>query len=301
MIMRLLIVGLLLLTGSWGFAQEMNFSVKINTPQLQTVDPIIFSDLKSNLENFLNNQKWTNDVFEQNERIKCNIQINIKEEKSATSFGGELQIQAVRPVHGSNYETVLLSHADKDFVFSYEQFQPLQYTKNDYVDNLTSVMSFYVYIILGLDYDSFSPYGGEEFFQEAQLIVNTVPPGAAAVSGGWRARDSNRNRFWMIESILNPRARKMRKSLYDYHRQGLDAMVNDVLTSRAIIANSITEIEQVSKAYPNAMAVQMFANAKGNEIVEIFKKGDGGQKSQVKRSMIKIDAANASKYRQIGS
>lgn len=282
-------------------AQEMKVDVTINTPQLQLVDPVVFEDMESNLENFLNNQKWTNDVFEIEEQIRVNIQINIREETSATSFKGEMQIQAVRPVYGTNYETVILSHQDKDFAFNYEQFQPLEYASNTYRSNLEAFFSFYVFYIIGLDYDSFSLYGGEEYFQLAQAIMNNIPSNAAAQFPGWRSLDGNRNRYWMIENMLNPRVRPMRKALYEYHRQGLDLMSNDIVSGRAIMTKAIQDIAAVDKSYPNSMVIRMFVNAKANEIVEIFKEADRSQKSTIKSSMTRMDASNASKYREIGS
>ncbi|MFK8103500.1 MAG: DUF4835 family protein, partial [Saprospiraceae bacterium] len=141
-------------------AQEVIFDITINTPKLQTADPKVFESLEEALENFLNNRKWTEDVYEQEERIKCKVQLTIRDELSATSFNADLAIQATRPVFGSSYETALLSHVDKDVTFSYEPFQPLVYAKNTYNDNLTSIMAFYVYIILAMDYDSFSAFGG---------------------------------------------------------------------------------------------------------------------------------------------
>lgn len=282
-------------------AQEMNVDVTINTPQLQLVDPVVFEDMESNLENFLNNQKWTNDVFEIEEQIRVNIQINIREETSATSFKGEMQIQAVRPVYGTNYETVILSHQDKDFAFNYEQFQPLEYASNTYRSNLEAIFSFYVFYIIGLDYDSFSLYGGEEYFQIAQAIMNNIPSNAAAQFSGWRSLDGNRNRYWMIENMLNPRVRPMRKALYEYHRQGLDLMSDDIVSGRAIMTKAVQDIAAVDKSYPNSMVIRMFVNAKANEIVEIFKEADRSQKSTIKSSMTRMDASNASKYRKIGS
>ncbi len=282
-------------------AQEMEFIVNINTPKLQTTDPRVFETLKESMLNFLNNQKWTADVFDPKERIKCNIQMTIKDELAANTFSADFAIQAVRPVYGSSYETPILSHVDKDFSFIYEQFQPLEYTKNLFADNLTSFLSFYVYIILGMDYDSYSLYGGEPYFQTANDILNTIPPSAAQAFPGWRSLDGNRNRYWIIENLLNPRVREYRQAMYDYHRQSLDIMYENVETGRAIMLKSLETLSKVNRAYPNSMILQMFSNAKSNEIIEIFKKGTREEKSKVRSIMAKIDASNASKYRtQIG-
>lgn len=280
-------------------AQEMNFTVKINTLKLQTVDPRVFETLEATLNDFLNSQKWTDDVYEPEERINCNIQVTVQEETSPTSFKADIAISASRPVFGSSYETALINHIDKSVPFSYEQFQPLQYSRNVYNDNLSAVLSFYVYIILGMDYDSFAPFGGEEFFQTAQEIVNSVPPGAANSDPAWKSLGSNRNRFWMIENILSARVKTYRQAMYDYHRQGLDMMADDAASGRAIILAALEEVGRVNQTYPNSMIVQMFNNAKSTEIVEIFKQGNRTEQDRVVRIMSRVDPANASRYRGI--
>ncbi len=282
-------------------AQELTFSVKINTLKLQTVDPKVFATLEQAVAEFLNNQKWTEDVFETKERINCNLVLTIQEELSPTSFKADLAIQASRPVYGSTYETRMLNHLDKEVTFSYEQFQPLIYSKNVFNDNLSSILAFYVYIILGMDYDSFSLFGGDEHYQTAQEILNTVPQNVASSAAGWRSVEGNRNRYWIMENILSPRVRPLRQGLYEYHRQGLDMMANDVNTGRAIVLQALEEVDKVNQSYPNAMIVQMFSNAKSDEIVEIFKRGTRQEQDRVVQIMTKVDATNASKYRNIRS
>jgi len=289
----------LLLVGLFLQAQELNATVRVNTQKLQTVDPKVFETLEQTLFEFLNNQKWTNDVFELEERINCNILLTIQEERSSTSFKADLAIQASRPVYGTSYETVLLNHIDKDVTFTYEQFQPLQFSQNSYNDNLSAVLSFYAFIILGMDYDSYAPMGGEPYFQIAQQILNTVPQSAAAGNPGWRSLDGNRNRYWIIENTLSPRVRPFRQSMYEYHRQSLDFMADDVNTGRGIMVNALTQIGEVNQAYPNSMIVQMFVNSKSLEVVEIFKKGTRQEQDQVIQIMSKIDPTNASRYRAI--
>ncbi len=297
---HLFILSLFLFSSFFVDAQEMNFTVNVNTPKLQTADPKLFDNLKNDMREFLNNTVWTNDVFSQEERIKCNIQLTISEELSPTTFSADLQIQAVRPIYGSSDETPLLSHVDKDVLIEYEQFQPLQFTKNAYDQNLTSILAFYVYMILGMDYDTFSPFGGEEYYQEAQNIITTIPPGVASSVKGWQSLESNRNRYWMLESVMSPRARNFRQALYDYHRTGLDIMISDVEAAKEGVMKAMELISGVQKNYPQAMCLQMFANAKSTEIIEIFKQGSSVQKSNIFKIMTKIDAANASEYRKIG-
>lgn len=290
----LLIIGLL----SWhAQAQELNVTVRINIQKLQTVDPKVFETLEQTINEFLNSQKWTDDIFEPEERINCNFILTIQEELSATSFKADLAIQSSRPVFGSNYESPLLNHIDKEVTFNYEQYQPLQFSKNTFNDNLSAVLSFYVYVILGMDYDSFSLFGGEAYYQQAQEILNNVPQSQASAVGGWRSIDGNRNRFWIIENILSPRVRPYRQAMYDYHRQALDSMVDDIPTARAILVQAVDDIGKVNQSYPNSMIVQMFANTKTQELVEIFKKGSRQEQDQVIRVMTRLDPSGVSKYR----
>ncbi len=280
-------------------AQEVNFTVRVNVQKLQTVDPKVFVTLEQTLNEFLNNTKWTNEVFENRERINCNLLLTIQEERSPTTFRADLAIQATRPVFNSDYETTLLNHIDRDVTFFYEQFQPLQFSRNVYNDNLSAVLSFYVYVILGLDFDSFALYGGEPYFRIAQEIVNNVPQGAAAANPGWRSIDGNRNRFWIVENLLSPRVRPFREAMYNYHRYALDIMADDVTAGRAVMVKAMEDIQDVFQAYPNAMILQMFVNAKAGEVIEIFKRGTNDEKEMVIRVMSRIDATNASTYRQI--
>jgi hypothetical protein len=280
-------------------AQELNATVKINTQKLQTADPRVFETLEQTLREFLNSQKWTEDVFDNPERINCNFILTIQEERSATSFKAELAVQSSRPIYGSDQETPLLNYLDKELTFEYEQFQPLVYSKNAFNDNLSSVLSFYVYVILGLDYDSFAALGGERYFQTAQEIVNNVPSNVTAANPGWRSMESNRNRFWLIENLLSPRVRPLREAIYTYHRQGLDVMPENVDNGRANISIALEQLDKVNQAYPNAMIVQLFSNAKANEIIEIFKRGTMAQQDRVIQIMTKVDATNSAKYRAI--
>jgi len=181
---------------TFAIAQELNVNVTVNTPNLTTVDPAVFKTLESSMQEFLTNQKWTDDVYEIDERIDINFVLTISSENSASNFSAELNVQATRPVYGSDYNTVILSHYDKDVSFTYEQYQPLQYSQGQYNGNLVSILTFYSYLAIGKDYDSFSPFGGEPYFQLAQEIVNTVPQSVAnAPKSGWRSID-NKNRYW---------------------------------------------------------------------------------------------------------
>lgn len=280
-------------------AQELNASVSVNTPTLSLTDPKVFETLEASISQFLNNQVWTDDEYKPEERIKVSITLTIAEEYSANTFKADLAIQAVRPVYGSSYETALLSHIDREVTFTYEQFQPLEYARNGYKDNLSQILSYYAYIAIGMDYDSFSPFGGQPYFQTAQEILNNVPSNVQSSNPGWRSIDGNRNRYWIIENILSPRVRPYRQAMYDYHRQALDIMAEDVEAGRRIMLQALEELNGVNQVYPNAMIIQMFTNAKGSEVVDIFKRGTAQEKNRVVQIMSKLDPSNAQKYREI--
>lgn len=294
---RYIILSIAMCLALLGQAQEFQAKVNINTPKLQSVDPKIFNTLKESIRDMMNNTKWTEDVFEQSERIQLTITLNITEEMSATSFRADLAIQAVRPVFNSSYETVIFAYQDQDVQFSYEEYQPVQFSKNVFTDNLSAILGFYAYTILGLDYDSFSELGGDELFQEAQNILSTVPSNVAQVAGGWTSIEAGqRNRYWLIENILNPRMVPYRKAMYLYHRGGLDRMSDDIGTAVTACATAITQITEAHKAYRNSMIVQIFAQTKSTEILQIFTGAEVSQRQRVYKAMLQIDAANASKY-----
>lgn len=283
-------------------AQELDFQVIVNTPTLQTADPRVFESFKQAVQEFMNNTKWTNDVFEQEERIKGNIVINVSKELSPTRFVAEVAIQSTRPIYGSGEETVMFNFQDKNVWFDYEQYQPLIFNQNTFNDNLTGTLAFYAYTLIGLDYDSFSPMGGEPYFRIAQEIVTNVPPAiSAAVSeaAGWRSQDGKINRFWLAENLLSPRIRPYRQAMYDYHRQGLDFMSEDPVAARAVITQAVETLSDVRRAYPNAMVLQTFSDAKSNEITDMFSGATMSEKNKIIQVMTRLDGARSDKYRSI--
>jgi len=302
---RIIFSFLLLLAFVQADAQgELNCTVRINTPQIQNTDRRVFDQLEVTIREFLNSTKWTNDVFELEERIKCNFIFTIKSETGGNNFEAELAVQAVRPVYGSGYETPMLSHLDKDVAFQYDQNQPIVF-QPDAPDNqnLPALLAFYVYVILGMDYDSYSIYGGDQHLVTAQQIVTNLQNSSTNNSAGWRPSDGgkNRNRYWIIENLLNPRVRPYRAAMYTYHRRGLDLFSSDMEAGKQAIMLALEEVDKVNTAYFNSMITQMFANAKKDELVEMWKIGGKQQKDRVQQIMTKIDPANTQRYREIGS
>ncbi len=281
-------------------AQELNFTVKVvtNPGQGRIADPKVFTSLEAALKELVNNTKWTDDIFEQNERITGSIQLTIKSELSTTQFTGELAIQASRPVYGTDYTTPIFTHLDREVQFSYEQFQPLQFAKNTFGDNLTASIAYYVYIMLGMHYDSFAPQGGEAYLQLAQDIYNTVPSSA---KGEWQGKElGNRNRYWFVENLLSPRLKNFRGGLYEYHRLGLDVASIDVNRCKASILQCVEKVDEAHQAYPNTLIVRSFAVTKADEMINIFKNASPEQKTRFIQLMSRLDPANAGKYSQVG-
>jgi hypothetical protein len=283
---------------------ELNASVRVSTPQLQRNDRKVFDQLEVSLKDFLNNTKWTSDNFELEERIKCNFILTISKELEGNVFEAELAVQATRPVYGSGYETPLLSHLDKDVIFTYEQNQPIEFLRdNPENQNLSALLAFYVYIILAMDYDSFSQYGGEQHLLTAEKIVTNIQNSSSNSTPGWRPSDGgkNRNRYWIMENLLNPRVRPFRNAIYNYHRKGLDMFTTNQDQAKAAILLALEDIDKVAAAYFNSMIIQMFSYAKRDELVEMWKVAPKAQKDRVIQIMSKIDPANSQRYREIGS
>ena len=297
---KILLLTFTIFLTQFSIAQELLFDVTVNTPKIQDVDPKVFKDMETSIQEFLNNRKWTGDVYEQEERIKCKIQLTIEEELSQTSFRANLAIQSTRPIYGSTEETPLLNHVDKNVIFNYEPFQPIVFSKNLFQDNLSALLGFYVNVILGMDYDSFSPFGGDPFFQTAQDIITSIPQSAASSYPGWRQIDGNRNRYWMIENLTSPRIKDYRMAMYKYHREGLDNMHIDSNAGRSTILEAINTIKSVNRNYPSSMILQMFANSKRGELIEIFKNGTRIEKDEFFKVMVRVDASNANEYGRIG-
>jgi len=280
---------------------EFNATVRVNTPQLQNTDRKVFDQLEVALKEFINTTKWTQDPFEPEERIVCNFIITISEEIGNNAFKGELAVQSVRPVFGSDYKSPIMSHLDRDFSFTYDQNQPIEFLPNSADNqNLPAMIAFYLYIMLGLDYDSFSLYGGDPHFLTAQQLVTNIQNSPSAPSG-WKPGDGgkNRNRYWVIENLLNPRVKPYRAAMYTFYRKGLDIFTANIDQGKTQVLAALEEVDKVNVAYFNSMIVQMFANAKRDEIVEMWKTGPRAQRDRVVQIMSKIDPANGQRYREI--
>ncbi|PJC61937.1 MAG: DUF4835 domain-containing protein [Flavobacteriales bacterium CG_4_9_14_0_2_um_filter_32_27] len=288
---------ILLLMGSiFSFAQELNCTVQINSSQVQATDKSVFDVMQKNIFEFMNSKKWTNNIYQPNERIECSMLISVNEQSSPTTFKASIQIQSRRPIFNSSYNSTLLNHIDKEFEFTFNEFDNLQYSETSFLNNLTSVLAFYAYVVIGLDYDSYSLKGGTPYFTEAQKIISNAQ---GAKEPGWKAFESNANRYWIIQDLLHPTHEPLRQCYYEYHRLGFDVMAKDVAAGRVVVLESLKLLDKVYKAKPGAFQLQSFFNAKADEIVNLFKDALVNEKNEVVTLLDRINSMNASKYKAI--
>jgi len=252
-------------------AQELNCKVTINADQIQTSDRAIFKDMERAFATFLNTRKWTNDSYQNHERINCNLFLNISRMPSIGNFVANAQITSARPVFNSNYETVVLNFADREWEFEYIESLPLEYNDNTYITNLTSMLAFYAYIILGMDYDTFGELGGNPHFQKAFMVVNNAQ---SSNRPGWQSLGSNRNRYALIDNLNNPQNTDLRKSIYRYHRLALDTFDKTPDQSRQIALETLKTLRQVWSLNPSSIFVITFLDSKSNELANIFSDGN---------------------------
>ena len=292
---KILLFTVIIITSIASQAQELNCTFSINHSQIPGTNKQVFETLESSINNFMN-RVWTNHVFNAVERIDCNFLLTINKWEEG-SFECELQIQSRRPVYNSSYNTTMYNYVDKDFSFDYIEYDQLDYSDNSFISNLTSVLAYYAYIIIGFDYDSFSLNGGEPFFEQAEKIVQN-----ANNSGylGWQGSDSRlrRNRYWLTTNILHPDYKAVREFYYNYHRLGLDLLENDVDMGREAIFQSLMSMKELydSKPDPFMHYLVVTIETKGDEIVDIFSEASADQKRKVFEILKTIDPGGLSKY-----
>jgi Domain of unknown function (DUF4835) len=281
-----------------GNAQELNCTVNVLTPRIQSSDKQIYTTLQTSIYELMNNTKWTNDKYSPEERIECTIQIEVTERTSTDVFKANIQISSRRAVYGTSYNSPMLNYLDDDFGFRYVEFQAMEYNESGNNPNLISVLAYWAYTIIGYDYDSFSMLGGNPYFVKAQTIVanNTNSP-----EKGWRAFEGNRNRYWLSENINNPIYKPIRKLSYNYHRKGLDLMSKYKDQSIRTIAASIEALRPVNIDKPQSLLMKTLFDAKADEVVNIFSGAPNDVKSTVAKTLSDIDPTNSAKYNKIAS
>jgi len=242
---------------------------------------------------FMNNRKWTNDLYTAQERIDCNLLINVTQSIGGDEYLATLQIESARPIYKSSFKAPLFNYMDDNFQFKYQQFTQLEFNDNNFQNNLTSVLAYYAYVILALDYDSFSPLGGTPYWQKAQLVVQNAQ---TASEKGWKSNESNKNRYWLVENQIQPLFKGIRDCLYKYHREGMDIMWEKPSEGRVKVLEALQLLVPVYTARPASFNMQIFFNAKQREVVDIFKGGTAEEKTKAVELLMKVDPANTNKY-----
>lgn len=295
-----LIIFLVLLPGIMN-SQELNCNIQISAQRIQGSNRQVFESMQKDLFEFMNNTVWTNHVFNYAERIDCNILINLTDQLSADEFKGTIQIQLSRPVFNTTYNSTILNFIDNNFQFQYVEFQPLLFDQSTY-SSLISVLSYYTYMILGFDYDTFAPMGGTEFFQMAEKIVTNAQN---APEPGWKPYDGsrNRNRYWLVKNVLDKEYEGVRQFMYDYYINGFDKMESKTPEARTSMVESLKLIQDVYRKKPDPFMylVQVIMDAKSDELINIFSAAFPEEKSRVVEILTEIDPANKAKYEKINS
>ncbi|MDT8401185.1 MAG: DUF4835 family protein [Bacteroidales bacterium] len=293
-------IAFFMMSGVQTGAQELNCTVQISSQRIQGSNRQVFQTMQRAIYEFMNNTVWTNHVYSYSERIDCNIMINLTEQLSADEFRGTFQIISRRPVFNTTYNTTMLNFVDNNIQFQYVEYQPLEFDPTMHRSNLTALLSYYAYLILGFDYDSFSPQGGTEMFEMCERIVNNAQN---VPESGWKPYDGsrNRNRYWLVNNILNREYSNIRDFIYRYHREGLDRLESSVTEARTGMVETLRLLQDVYRRRPDPFMYYMtiVMEAKKDELINIFADAFPEEKSRVVEILVEIDPANKSDYEKI--
>lgn len=282
-------------------AQELRARVTVNAPQLTLIPPEVIGEFEENVRDFLNQTRFTDDEYEDFERIECNFTFSIGGggEISETRFNAQLLVQSTRPVYGADYQTTLINYLDDPVLVEYEQYQPLEYNGDQFTSSLVALLSFYAHVVIGMDKDSFAPLAGEELYRRAEAIVSAIPAGVVAQDAGWTNESGRGTRYRLLLDLLNPRARPYRQMLYDYHRLGLDAMAADPVAGRAVLGESLTNLEDVHSDIPNTALITNFSAAKSQELLEVYAQAPQAERQAAYKVLSSVDPGNINRFRAL--
>jgi len=276
--------------------QELNCTVQINSSQVAINDKAIFDAMQRSVYEFMNSRRWTSDKFQTSERIECSVLITVDQRLSTNQYEATLQISSSRPIYGSTYSSPMFRYQDEKVQFAYQQFDVLDFSDNAYISELTALLGYYAYVIIAMDYDSYSPMGGQEYWQKAQRVVNNA---SGSGGKGWLAFSSRTNRYWLVQNYLNDRYKGLRECNYHYLRKGFDQMSENVQKGRAEVLNALKMLEQVHKNEPNSFNTRLFFTAKHDEIIKLFTPAPPDEKNAAVQLLETLDPANATKYTAI--
>jgi hypothetical protein len=285
-------------------AQELQARLTVMASKISTtVNKNVFQTLQTGLTNFVNNRKWTNDVFQANEKILCNFLLNIEEDLGNNVYRAKLTVQAARPIYSTTYDSPIINFLDDDVVFRYQEFQAIEFNENrvqgndPVAANLTAILAYYINIILGFDYGSFSLRGGDTYFQKAWNIVNNAPE--AGNIKGWKSFEGLRNRYWLAENLNNNRFALVHDALFAYYRTGMDQFYQNEEQGRNGIMNSLNFLNTLNSDNPNSMIMQFFFQGKSAELVKVFSHASADTKTRVRELLSKLDITNSTAYKEL--
>lgn len=304
MLKRGLILILILVCSKLSWSQEIQGRITLLTSKISSnVDKKIFNTLQTALTNLLNNRKWTNDAVLTNEKIQCNMLLNVEQDLGNNVYKGTLTVQAARPVYNTSYDSPIINFMDENVVFRYVEFQPVEFNENrvqgndPLAANLPAIIAYYANLIIGFDYSSFSLRGGDPYFQKAWNIVNNAPESRDI--SGWRSFESMRNRYWLAENLNNNRFALVHDALYSYYRTGMDLFFENADEARNGILNCLNFLNTVNKENPNSMILQFFFQGKSAELVKVFGRANADLKTRASEILTKLDITNASAYKEL--
>ena len=278
------------------YAQELLCNVRVNSSQVQTSDRKVFQTMQKEVYEFINNRKWTSTNIQNEERIECTIMINISKKISNDEFEGSIQIQSTRPIYGTSYKSTLFNYLDNNFRFKYLEYQSLEFSESTHMSNLTSVLAFYVNIILGLDFATFSEDGSYEYFNKAQIIVNNAQN---TPEQGWKAFEGDKNRYWLAHDLMDQRYSEFHMCMYRYHRQGLDKLAEEPEDARFEITEALEALKSIYRENSSAFILKLFFDAKADEIVNIYSEAFPNEQARIIKTLVEIDPLHSSKYQAI--
>ncbi|MEO9965012.1 MAG: DUF4835 family protein [Reichenbachiella sp.] len=278
------------------FGQELNCQVRVNSIQIESTERRVFQEMEVEFAKFLNDRKWADERFENNERITCGINITLESQPSLGNFAATVQVIVARPVYNSSYEAVLLNFADRDFNFEYTESQPLDFQPTSFISNITSMLGYYAYMMLGYDYDSFEPLSGQKYYEAAWAVVNNAQQSGY---GGWDQFNSIRNRYWLAENSIDQTMEPLREAMYEYHIKGLDLMSENPDEARTNILEALKKVQAANKAKPRSILVIAFMDAKLDEIIGVYSNGDLAQRREVFNILKSIDPARTDEFQEI--
>jgi len=281
-------------------SQELKCYVQVVSQQVQGTNKQVYETLQNAIYEFMNNRVWTDHIYAPDERIECNLLFNITDQPSADEFKGKLTIQATRPVYNTNLNTTTLNFIDNDIQFRYVEFSPLEFDLNSHTSNLTSILAFYAYFILGLDYDTFSLYGGTPFFNNAERIVMNAQN---APESGWDPLDdlAHKSRYWLVKDMLDAEYQMLREFSYRYHRLGLDVMDEKVAEGRAEITNSLELLQKLYRNRPDPYMylLSMMFDSKADELINVYTESYPEERTRAHNILVEVNKPNAGKYKAI--